>query len=342
MSRYAVRRSLLLAPLSQHKGRLVLSVLAIALGVALGYAVQLINQAAINEFAAAVQTLSGEADLAVRGPRAGFDESLYPRLAASGEVLVASPVLDVEAKLPGRREPLRVLGLDIFRAARVQPFLAAAGSGDGLDFLRPDRMFLSAAAAEWLGLRKDDALSVQVGLRVISLRVAGVIGESHRQRFAIVDIGAAQAMFGRSGFLNRIDLRLRKGVDPERFAARLQAALPAGTVVERPEADVERSGAPSRAYRVNLNVLALVALFTGGLLVFSTQALAVVRRRAQLALLRVLGVTRRQLVRWLVAEGALVGIAGSTLGLAAGFILAQTALRFMGADFGSGYFRGLT
>src|SRR6266481_6402509 len=70
MSRHAVRRSLLLAPLSQHKGRLALSVLAIALGVALGYAVQLINQAAINEFAAAVQTLSGEADLAVKGPRA--------------------------------------------------------------------------------------------------------------------------------------------------------------------------------------------------------------------------------------------------------------------------------
>src|SRR5881397_3202389 len=68
MRRYAVRRSLLLAPLWQHKGRLALSVLAIALGVALGYAVQLINQAAINEFAAAVQTLSGEADLA-RGPR---------------------------------------------------------------------------------------------------------------------------------------------------------------------------------------------------------------------------------------------------------------------------------
>src|SRR5258708_27154610 len=86
MSRHAVRRSLLLAPLSQHKGRLALSVLAIALGVALGYAVQLINQAAINEFAAAVQTLSGEADLAVRGPRAGFDESLYPRLATLPEV----------------------------------------------------------------------------------------------------------------------------------------------------------------------------------------------------------------------------------------------------------------
>src|SRR5216110_3487379 len=132
MSRHAVRRSLLLAPLSQHKGRFALSVLAIALGDA----VQLINHAAISEFAAAVQTLSGEADLAVRGPRAGFDESLYPRLARLPEVAVASPVLEVDAKLVGRREALKTFGLDIFRAARIQSFLADAGTSDRLDFLR--------------------------------------------------------------------------------------------------------------------------------------------------------------------------------------------------------------
>src|SRR2546427_493721 len=146
MSRHAVRRSLLLAPLSQHKGRLALSVLAIALGVALGYAVQLINQAAINEFAAAVQTLSGEADLAVRGPRAGFDESLYPRLAKLPEVAVGSPLLEGEARLPGRPEPLKILGVDLFRAAPLQPFLSAGEGDDRLDFLPPGRLFFFAAA----------------------------------------------------------------------------------------------------------------------------------------------------------------------------------------------------
>src|SRR6266446_6324926 len=90
MGRFAIRRDLLLAPILQNRGRLALSLLAIALGVALGYAVQLVNHAAINEFAAAVQTLFGEADLAVRGPRAGFDESLYPRLASLPEVAVRS------------------------------------------------------------------------------------------------------------------------------------------------------------------------------------------------------------------------------------------------------------
>src|SRR2546428_5112931 len=121
MNRHAVRRSLLLAPLSQHKGGLALSVLAIALGVALGYAVQLINQAAINEFAAAVQTLSGEADLAVRGPRAGFDESLYPRFAKLPEVAVARPVLEGEARRPRRPAPLNIPRVALFPAAPPPP-----------------------------------------------------------------------------------------------------------------------------------------------------------------------------------------------------------------------------
>src|SRR5260221_6665598 len=341
MSRHAVRRSLLLAPLAQHKGRLALSVLAIALGVALGYAVQLINQAAINEFAAAVQTLSGEADLAVRGPRAGFEESLYTRIARLPEVAVASPVLEVEARLPGRREPLRILGLDLFRAARIQPFLSSGDWGGRLDFLRPDRIFLSAAASEWLGLKKGDALSVQVGLRVLSLQVAGVLGEARRQRFAVVDIGAAQAIFLRPGFLNRIDLRLRPGADAERLAERLRPEMPAGTLLERPDAAIERSGALSRAYPVKPNVLALGALFPRGLPGFSAQALAVGRRRAQLARLRVLGLTRRELVAMLLAEAAIVGAMGALAGIALGHASAALVLERFGAELRGGYFRGL-
>ena len=117
--------------------------------------------------------------------------------------------------------------------------------------------------------------------------------------------------------------------------------MPPGIVVERPEAGLAATASASRSYRVNLNVLALVALFTGGLLVFSTQALAVVRRRAQLALLRVLGVTRGRLLGLLVAEGALTGVVGGVLGLIGGTAIAQAAVRLIGPDLGSGYFRGI-
>ncbi len=68
-------RAVLAGSLVQNKARSALSVLAIALGVALGYAVSLITGAAVNELALGVQFLSGDADLQVRGPRGGFDRS---------------------------------------------------------------------------------------------------------------------------------------------------------------------------------------------------------------------------------------------------------------------------
>jgi len=326
--------------LAQNRLRTALAVVAIALGVALGYAVQLINQAAVNELAQGVQTLSGDADLEVRGPRAGFDEALYPRLARMPEVAVASPVVEVDAKLDGRDESLRILGIDVFRAGYIQPGLIASPP-DRLDTLRPDALFLSPAAARRLDAMPGAIVRVQVALGEVPLRVVGELAAGGNQRFAVMDIAGAQAAFDRLGRITRIDLRLRPGVDVAAFGTRLAASLPPGIEALRPETDVAAGASLSRSYRVNLNVLALVALFTGGLLVFSTQAHAVVRRRAQFALLRVLGVTRRRLTVLIVAEGALVGVLGSLLGLALGYALAQLAVRWVGADLGSGYFRGV-
>jgi len=333
-------RAVLAGSLVQNKARSALSVLAIALGVALGYAVSLITGAAVNELALGVQFLAGDADLQVRGPRGGFDQALYPQLARLPEVAVASPVVEADAKLSDRDDVLKIIGIDVFRAGAVQPGLIAE-SGDRLDHLRSDTLFLSPAAAQSLGVDRGGTLAFQSGLRIVTLRVAGLVPADVQQRFAVMDIAGVQSNFDRLGRISRIDLRLRPGVDIETVRARIQAQLPAGVAVQRPETGIAASESLSRSYRVNLNVLALVALFTGGLLVFSTQALAVVRRRSQLALLRVLGMTRRELASLLVLEGAIVGVVGSALGLASGFILAQIAVRIIGADLGAGYFRGV-
>jgi putative ABC transport system permease protein len=333
--------SLLLGPLLQNRGRLLVCVAAIALGVALGYAVQIINQSAIGEFSQALRTLSGEADLTVRGPRAGFDDALYPRLARLPQVAVASAAVEVDAKVLGHDDPLKIVGVDVFRAAQIQPALLAE-TGELLDTLRADTLFLSPAAREWLGVAIGDTVRIQVGLGEVELRVAGWLhAEGTRQRLAIMDIAGAQWLLDRLGRITRVDLKLRPGVSTADALSRIQALLPAGVTVERPETSVRATASLTRAYRVNLNVLALVALFTGGLLVFSTQALSVVRRRSQLALLRVVGVTRRGLAALLVAEGTIVGAIGAAVGVAAGFGLATVVLRTVGADLGAGHFRGV-
>ena len=333
--------ALVLGPLLQDKLRLLVAMLAIALGVALGYAVQIVNGAAMREFVQALQGFSGEADLSVRGPRSGFDQSLYPAIARLPQVALASPVVEVQAQIVGQDQPLRIVGLDVFRAARIQPLLLAQADAF-MDTLQADTVFLSPAAREWLGLRVGDALRVQVGLGEVPLRVAGWLpAEGTRARVAVMDIAGAQWLLQREGRINRVDVKLRPGADVRATRDAIAALLPAGVGVDRPDSAIEATGRMTRAYRINLNVLAMVALFTGGLLVFSTQALGVVRRRAQLALLRVLGMTRRGLVGHLLLEGFLVGGVGAGAGIALGYGLAAAVLRFVGADLGAGHFRGL-
>ncbi|MGH8676337.1 MAG: hypothetical protein ACREVG_18765, partial [Burkholderiales bacterium] len=82
------------AGFAHRRGRTLLSMTGIALGVALGFAVNLINRAAVEEMAAGTRSLAGDADLEVRGGRAGFAEALYPALARLEGVAVASPVLE--------------------------------------------------------------------------------------------------------------------------------------------------------------------------------------------------------------------------------------------------------
>jgi len=324
------------------RGRVILSLAGIALGVALGFAVQLVNQAAVGELAAGVRALSGDADLEVRGGRAGFPEALYAELARLPGVAVASPILELEAGLAGGGNAgttLRIVGLDPLRAALVQPALFGDDPGRRLALLQPDTVYLSAAAAD---LARDGRLRLVAGLEVVELRVAGVLpASSLRGVAALADVATAQWRLGRPGQLNRIDLRLSPGVDREALRAAIQAKLPAGVHVATVDA-VEESGANlSRAYRVNLNVLALVALFTGGFLVFSAQALEVARRRSEHALLRVLGLQGRGIFRLVLAEAALIGAAGGALGIALGWGIALAAVRLGGADLGSGLFRGV-
>jgi putative ABC transport system permease protein len=342
-------RWLLLGEWRAHPVRALVAIAAIAVGVALGFAIHLVNAAALNEFSAAVQTLSGQADVQVSGTEPFIDESIYPRLAERPGVGMASPILTFDASLPGRGQPLRIIGLDAFRAASVSPGLIGTPNGDSpYDTVADDAVFLSPAAGEWLGAHPGDQLDFQSGTQRLQLRVAGTLsGARAGQRLGVMDIGAAQWRFRQLGKLSRVDLRLRSGEDRAAFRAALLQELerdyPGRFRVTSPNDGEQnsRSGNVSRAYRVNLTVLALVALFTGAFLVFTTQALSVMRRRGQFALLRVLGLERRQLMRQILLEGLGLGVLGALLGIAGGYAIAAALLRLFGGDLGAGFFSGV-
>ena len=332
--------------LAANRFRLALTVACIALGVALAGAVHTIHASALAEIDRSARALAGAADLEIRGPRSGFDDAVFVAVANRPEVLAASPIVEIQAALAGGGSgSLRVLGIDAFRAVRLQPAFVARASATGMGevsmLLDLRNAFLSPQAAARHKLRVGDTFRLVSGSADIELRVAGVLPAMNASgELAVIDIAAAQAHFDRVGRLSRIDVRLRPGVDTARLRASLARELPAGVFVSDPASLSGRAAAITRAYRVNLDALALVALATGAFLVFSTLALQAARRQQEFALLRALGVTRRGLASLLALEGAAIGLLGAILGTALGVIASRALLAGAGADLGAGYFSG--
>src|SRR5215831_7061158 len=110
-----------------HPARVILAAFAIAVGVALGFAVHLINASALTEFDRAIRTVNGDADLQVHAAsERGFDEGLYPRLARLSGLAGVSPAVELQAQA-GEHTPITLVGLDMLRAAAVTPNLLGKG-----------------------------------------------------------------------------------------------------------------------------------------------------------------------------------------------------------------------
>lgn len=336
-------RWMMLGEWRAHPARVAVAALAIAIGVALGLAVHIVNQSALGSFAKALASVNGAADLQVHSTSpTGFDEALYPRLARLPGVAAASPVVELVAGNNGTK--LTLIGLDILRAVKVTPALvASAGIGSpiagGQNPFATDALALSPAALADSGRKVGDHITVTAVGRSVDFTIASVLAGDN-EAIAVADIAAVQWRLGQIGRLQRVDLKLAEDADAAAVGGAITAMLPADAQLVTPRSEANRTDSLSRAYRVNLEMLAMMALLTGGFLVYSAQSLSVARRRPQFALLRVLGLKRGRLLRQMVLEGGIVGIIGAVMGLAMGIGLASLAVDRLGGDLGGGYFRG--
>ncbi|MCZ2406588.1 MAG: FtsX-like permease family protein, partial [Burkholderiales bacterium] len=325
------------------------AVVAVMLGVALGLAVHLINASALGEFAQATRAVSGQSDLQVRARQGLLPEALFAVVANHPLVARANPVLEATVQAfadTGRDVTLQLTGADALQLPATAPALMPRPWSDGarLSVLTPDAVFLNANARQALGLAEGPAtIDLRVGLARHRLRVAGSVAASG-QALGVMDIAAAQDLLAQDGWLSRIDVRLRAGADKAALERALGAdpRITTPLLLMQPEDSLTQADQLSRAYRVNLTVLALIALFTGAYLVYSVLALAVARRSPQFALLGVLGATPRQRLGLALAEAGALGVAGSAAGVLLGTGLAWAALRLAGGDLGGGYFSATT
>lgn len=320
-----------------HPWQILLSVLGVALGVSVVLAIDLTNASATRAFRLSSEAVTGSATHRIVGGPIGIDEDLYVRLRAEHGVRPSAPVVTGVAVVPGRAgETFQLLGVDPLAEAPFRPYLGGGGGG-GLDIgplvTESDAVVMAASAAARLGLSSGERFELEVDGQRREVVLAGVLDpadEMSRRALAgllLADVATAQELTGKLGRLDRIDLILPE--DDAAAARRLEelrALLPEGLRVVPTGARSSALEQMTRAFRLNLSALSLLALFVGLFLIYNTMTFSVVQRRELIGALRTLGATRGQIGRLILAEAALVGVVGTAIGVPLGFGLAQGLL----------------
>lgn len=316
---------------------MVLSVLGVALGVAVVVSIDLANSSARRAFELSSATVAGKATHQVVGQAGGLDDEVYRRLRVDGGIREIAPVIDGYVRAPrfGGRT-FQVLGIDPFAEEPFRPYL---GRGSGIDLAGfmsgANGAYVAAGTAREGGLEVGDTLNVEIGGRKRVLHVAGLLeGEDELsiralENLLVVDIATAQALFDAQGRLSRIDVLAPPDAKGDTRLERIQNLLPTGASIERSEARTETIEQMTAAFNLNLTALSFLALMVGMFLIYNTMTFSVVQRRTMIGQLRAIGVTRREVGGLVFGEAAMVGIAGTVLGILLGIVLGNGLVRLI-------------
>ncbi len=338
--------------LARHPSQLALSVLGIALGVAVVVGIELASSSAQRAFELTSARLAGAATHALRAGNAGIDEELYVQLVTSPGAPPLAPRIQRTVAVLGRSgefvRGLELVGIDPLAEGAFGRFRwpSAGTSWPGVELVRqPDGAWLAAETARELGIASGDALDVRIDSRVRSVRVIGLLeGATELERrslegLLVTDLASAQELTGELGRLTAIDAILPPpGNAREASEAWLAARLPAGVALEPASARAESLASMTSAFETNLRALGLLALFVGVFLVYNTVTFSVVQRRGLWAGLRTLGVTRGQVFRLVCGEALVLGTVGTLLGLALGTWLGSGLVRLVTRTINDLYF----
>jgi len=314
--------------------RTAITICGIALGVAVSIAIQAANVEVLKSFEQTILAVAGRATLQVAGGELGLDELVIAQLRRHPAVLAASPVIQQGATVasgPHRGQPLIVVGLDLLEAADIKGVRVTGGSEPEPPFdslLAPDAIFVGRRLASDWSLEVGSKLDLFVGPARYSVTVQGIVETqtgvpSAWESMAVMDIAAAQALFGLVGRLDRIDLVTEPTRPVGAVAEELQALLPPAVTVSRPARRNEQVERMVKAFQLNLVTLSAVGLLVGLLLVYNTVAFAVVKRRREIGILRALGMGRGQVCALFIGEAAMMGLVGGLVGSWFGWFLAR-------------------
>jgi putative ABC transport system permease protein len=326
----------------KHLLRCLLTTAGIVLGVGVFVGMRTANKSVLAAFNQTIDRIAGGAQLQVTAGDAGFDEEVLDKVREIPEVRAAAPVIEAtvaSGQSTAGPSNLLILGVDMLGDRNIRNY-DLEGSDDAIDdplvFLaQPDSLMVTRKFAEERGLSVNSKLPMRTmqGDQVFTVRgimKPGGLASAFGGDLAVMDIYAAQKMFGRGRKFDRIDIALEDGVSLAAATAKLQALLGAGYQVEPPSSRGQQFESTSRMYALASNITSVFALFIGMFIIYNTFAIAVTERRPEIGILRALGATRGQIRTLFLAESALAGLAGTAVGVGFGILMARAMAGYIG------------
>ncbi|NBS84390.1 MAG: ABC transporter permease, partial [Verrucomicrobia bacterium] len=337
----------------RHKTLSLLNLFALSIGVAAIVAIQTVNETALRSFRASLDLVAGRPDFTVEGQGFRLSEKLIPTLRQDPSVREITPTISLVASLPAYPgEFLHLIGVDPFSNSELVTYHledALRTPADAIAFVsEPDTIALTRTLADRLHLKMGDTLRAVSGGHEAKLRVRFLLEPSPDllgadDHLAIADIATVQSSFALGGQIDRIEVLLRPDasgkIDAPRqqLLERLTPQLPAHARAGSPERRSREVEKMLGAFQLNLTALSLIALVVGMFLVTNTVAANVVRRRAELGLLRALGMDRHAVIALLIGESLLLAFGGSLLGIFLGLRVAGYLLQGVSSTVTSHY-----
>lgn len=321
-----------------RKGRSLVTLLGIALGVTMVVAVLLTNQSIIGSYENLLASAAGRADLQITATTgAGFDAGLIDQVTATRGVQAAAPVVSSLAPVAAgqKQGSATIYGIDPVRDRQIRDYKLLEGRlPDGSD---QSEAAISQDLADGLGLQLGDSFQLLTTRGMQEYRVVGRFDSRGTVRgalgpFAVLDLRAAQSAFGKEGKLDLIDLRAAPGVALSQLKTDLAGALGDSVSVGPPAERSKQLESVLDSINFVLTMAGSVSLFAGAFIIYTNVAMGVAERRRDLASLRALGMKRGELIRLVLSEAAVQGSLGSALGLLWGYGLARVMAQQMTAS----------
>ncbi|WP_329146305.1 ABC transporter permease [Streptomyces sp. NBC_01456] len=351
-----------------HKARLMMTALAVLLGVAfvagtlifsdtVGEAVKNASAKNLKDVAVSVQAAEEDPEVSAGpgkdGKRAtALDDKLADRIRALPGVRSVRANVTGQATLAGRDDQPIGNGWQNL-AGNYQP------GKDGKDSRYPlvrgrgpaagDEIALAESTAKAAGYALGDTVRFATDGPVVKKKLVGIVASDDPQvtaggSLALFDTATAQKLFLHAGQFDELVVTAAPGTDQRALTAKVREVLPAKRAKATSGSDLaaEQSrmiAQSNSALSKTLLTFAGIALFVGIFIIANTFTMLISQRSREIALLRAVGASRRQVVRSVLAEAALLGLISSGVGFAMGTGIAvglRAVLDANGAGFPDG------